>query len=94
MRPFLVFVLMVLLAVPALAAAPEPAPMTPWPEATTTAAEAPEASSAEVASSCCKHCSKGKPCCDSCIARDRDCRRGPGCACSADLPDDPLAERP
>ncbi|MCA1975290.1 MAG: hypothetical protein LDL44_20860, partial [Caenispirillum sp.] len=80
----------------ALAAAPEPepAPMTPWPEAAPAAAEAPDASSAEVASSCCKHCSKGKPCGDSCIARDKTCKRPPGCACGLETPDDPLAERP
>lgn len=30
---------------------------------------------------CCKHCSKGKPCGDSCISRDKTCRKGPGCAC-------------
>lgn len=30
---------------------------------------------------CCKICRKGKACGDSCIARDRECRVGPGCAC-------------
>ncbi|WP_128292020.1 hypothetical protein [Afifella aestuarii] len=30
---------------------------------------------------CCKHCSKGKPCGDSCIARNKECHKGPGCAC-------------
>ena len=30
---------------------------------------------------CCKRCSKGKPCGDSCIARNRTCNKGPGCAC-------------
>lgn len=30
---------------------------------------------------CCRRCSRGKPCGDSCIARNRTCRRGPGCAC-------------
>lgn len=95
MRRLLVFVLMIVLAAPALAAAPEPAPMTPWTEAVPAATvEAPQASPAEVATSCCKHCSKGKPCGNSCIARDKTCRAPPGCACSADLPDDPLAERP
>ncbi|MFD2175501.1 hypothetical protein [Rhodobacter lacus] len=30
---------------------------------------------------CCKHCSKGKACGDSCISRVKTCRKGPGCAC-------------
>lgn len=97
MRRFLVFVLMIVLAAPALAAVPEPAPMTPWTEAAPPPAatvEAPQASPAEVATSCCKHCSKGKPCGDSCIARDKTCRAPPGCACGLETPDDPLAERP
>lgn len=33
------------------------------------------------ADSCCKHCSKGQPCGDSCIAKDKQCRKGKGCAC-------------
>lgn len=32
---------------------------------------------------CCKTCNKGKACGDSCIARDRKCTKGPGCACDA-----------
>jgi hypothetical protein len=31
---------------------------------------------------CCVTCRSGKPCGDSCIARDRQCNVGPGCACS------------
>ncbi len=34
------------------------------------------------APACCKVCRAGKPCGDSCIARDSVCRKGPGCACS------------
>jgi hypothetical protein len=30
---------------------------------------------------CCKICSKGKACGNTCIARDKECRVGPGCAC-------------
>jgi hypothetical protein len=30
---------------------------------------------------CCKVCSKGKACGDSCIARDKTCHKGKGCAC-------------
>jgi hypothetical protein len=30
---------------------------------------------------CCKHCSTGKPCGDSCISRSYTCHKPPGCAC-------------
>lgn len=30
---------------------------------------------------CCKVCTKGKPCGDTCIAQDKICHVGPGCAC-------------
>lgn len=30
---------------------------------------------------CCKMCKKGKACGDSCIARDKECHKGKGCAC-------------
>lgn len=33
------------------------------------------------AGGCCKVCSKGKACWDSCISRDYTCHKGPGCAC-------------
>lgn len=32
--------------------------------------------------SCCKYCSTGKPCGDSCIARDKVCHKPVGCACA------------
>jgi hypothetical protein len=31
---------------------------------------------------CCKVCHKGKACGDSCISRDKDCNKPPGCACN------------
>lgn len=30
---------------------------------------------------CCKHCTTGCPCGDSCISCSKTCRKGPGCAC-------------
>ena len=30
---------------------------------------------------CCKTCTTGKACGDTCISRDKECRVGPGCAC-------------
>lgn len=35
----------------------------------------------EYSDSCCKRCSKGKACGDSCINRNYQCRKGIGCAC-------------
>lgn len=40
----------------------------------------PEPASAP-ARSCCKVCTKGCPCGDSCISCSKTCRKGPGCAC-------------
>ena len=37
----------------------------------------PDVASAE----CCKICRKGKACGDSCIAKSKQCTKGPGCAC-------------
>ncbi|MDP6388591.1 MAG: hypothetical protein QF654_01690 [Alphaproteobacteria bacterium] len=51
-----------------------PAPRTSWPDTKSGA-------DAIVPAACCKVCSKGKPCGNSCIARDRTCTRPPGCAC-------------
>ncbi|HEY0940325.1 MAG TPA: hypothetical protein VGE08_09535 [Steroidobacter sp.] len=33
------------------------------------------------AARCCKVCTKGKPCGDTCIAQDKICHVGSGCAC-------------
>jgi len=56
------------------------APKAPSP---TLARPAPVRRAIETApSACCKVCRKGKPCGNSCIARDRRCRKGPGCACA------------
>jgi len=32
---------------------------------------------------CCKYCSRGKACGNTCIARNKTCRVGHGCACDA-----------
>lgn len=37
---------------------------------------------AAYAQACCKVCKKGKACGDSCIARDKTCHKGKGCACN------------
>jgi|SRR5580692_12474492 hypothetical protein len=33
---------------------------------------------------CCKVCSKGKACGNTCIRADYNCHKGPGCACDSD----------
>ena len=40
------------------------------------------ASAASGSFACCKICSAGKACGDSCIARDKVCHKGKGCACN------------
>ncbi len=30
---------------------------------------------------CCKRCTKGKPCGDTCIDKTETCKKGAGCAC-------------
>lgn len=40
-----------------------------------------EAVPAERALACCKICTKGKACGDTCISQDKICHVGPGCAC-------------
>jgi len=39
--------------------------------------------SAQAQRSCCRVCTKGKACGNSCIARHLNCHRGRGCACDA-----------
>ena len=39
------------------------------------------ARAASGAFACCKVCKAGKACGDSCIARDKACHKGKGCAC-------------
>ena len=35
-----------------------------------------------IAQACCKICTTGKACGDTCIAREKICHVGPGCACN------------
>lgn len=36
----------------------------------------------ETSEACCKTCSKGKACGDSCIKKSNNCYKKPGCACN------------
>lgn len=66
--------LLQLLLVPALLLLPAASGI---PEASACASEAP------AGAACCKRCKKGKPCGDTCIARNKTCHVGRGCACAA-----------
>jgi hypothetical protein len=39
-----------------------------------------------MARECCKVCTKGKPCGDTCIEKGDECHVSPGCACLAPIP--------
>lgn len=58
----------------------EPNPVPPWDWRRGVRAESLKSTEP---STCCKMCLKGKPCGDSCIARDRQCSKPAGCACAA-----------
>lgn len=86
----LVFLIAVLLyAVPAIADQTTPTtPVQSAEQATDLLSELfpqPEPAFAQVqAAACCKICRAGKACGNSCISRDKTCRKGVGCACDAD----------
>lgn len=46
--------------------------------------DASRAQSCTPADQCCRICSKGKACGDSCIRQSYTCHKGRGCACNAD----------
>jgi hypothetical protein len=56
------------------------APAIPSPAPKKEVAPAPAKEAAPI-KTCCKTCSKGKACGDSCISRSYTCHKGPGCAC-------------
>jgi hypothetical protein len=60
------------------------AEFTPWPGHASAAAGLPielVKSKKGGSESCCKHCTKGQPCGNSCISVRDKCHRPPGCAC-------------
>ena len=67
-----------MLAAPSLAEDSHPAPEQRAPDSLLRFDFAPPP-----APQCCKVCRKGKACGDTCIARSKTCRVGPGCACDA-----------
>ncbi len=73
----------IILAASAAAAAPSP-DTRPEPAPPETTAAQTRLAQAPRPPGCCRTCSAGKACGDSCIARDKTCNKGPGCACNAD----------
>lgn len=63
-----------------------PATATPIPTATPLPTPPPQSfpnpPPSNSSPSCCKVCSAGKACGDSCIAKDKSCNKPPGCACN------------
>lgn len=65
-----------------------PAALKPTPEIVVPAAPAPKPTPPPTPPSipersCCKYCSAGKACGDSCISRSYTCHKAPGCACDS-----------
>lgn len=58
--------------------------------ATAQARPLPTAGRAAPSTSCCRVCTTGKACGNSCIAANLNCRAGVGCACNASAPATPL----
>lgn len=59
----------------------DPVPML---DATNADALQSDAPSCTPRSECCKVCSKGQACGNSCISRNKNCHKGRGCACDAE----------
>jgi hypothetical protein len=57
------------------------ADQTPWRETARTPIMSEWVQIAQQAQVCCKRCSKGQPCGNSCIAASAKCKQPPGCAC-------------
>lgn len=62
---------------PVVVPEPDPEPTTP----VVVPARIQESESAPTQQTCCKICSKGKACGNSCISRSYTCHQPPGCAC-------------
>ena len=67
---------------PAATATPVAASPTPPPATATPVPANPTASPVPTSSTCCKICTTGKACGDSCISKNDTCHKPPGCACN------------
>jgi hypothetical protein len=62
---------------------PSSIPVSSDPVPSTPAIEEPVVSNPPSAATCCKVCTKGKACGDTCISKSYTCHQPPGCACDA-----------
>jgi hypothetical protein len=69
-------IIMALIGAPAMAA-----DYTSWPERGQQPALSDMREAPQVAQACCKHCTKGQPCGNTCISAKAKCKTAPGCAC-------------
>jgi hypothetical protein len=68
--------IVVLFSLPAAAA-----DYTPWPGRDNQPAISGLIELAQDKDTCCKHCTKGQPCGNTCISAKAKCKSPPGCAC-------------
>lgn len=72
----LLFALAMLVAWPAMAA-----DYTPWPGRDVMRLSISDIRPVRGGDACCKHCTKGQPCGNTCISAKAKCKSPPGCAC-------------
>jgi hypothetical protein len=70
-----------LLSISAVAGTPAPTGSAPLSEPANRCQSLSHSSLSELPAACCKVCHQGKACGNTCIARDKICHVGPGCAC-------------
>lgn len=88
MKRFLIVLSLMLISFTALATEMSVTPKDADPDTVTCVAKIEQSVSNSMcatapahATYCCKVCSVGKACGNSCISRDKDCHQPPGCAC-------------
>jgi hypothetical protein len=54
---------------------------TPWPGRESPSGLPESTGTTQLAQACCKHCTKGQPCGNTCISAKSKCKSAPGCAC-------------
>jgi hypothetical protein len=69
-------IILALISAPAMAA-----DYTPWPGREGVPASFETKEAPQLAQACCKHCTKGQPCGNTCISAKAKCKTAPGCAC-------------
>ena len=76
-----VALILVVFAAPAIAAEHSPWVIDTQPPPLTEFRELAQQQQAPNGQACCKHCTKGQPCGNTCISATAKCKSPPGCAC-------------